>query len=147
TAELARGNAAANGFNTVGERGLSVRCADIIESGGLRVAVPNNTGLRAVAVTATHPAPSSLVLQVGSAFSANIADRVDLRAVAVAASDVPLAPISDGSQLLLLETSRLFGTLLSPIGLVPQTFTLLECVCLANAINTPAGLDAALCVD
>lgn len=147
TAELARSNAAANGFNTVGERGLSVRCADIIESGGLRVAVPNNTGGRAVEVTATHRVPSSLVLQVGSAFSANIADSVDLRAVAVAARDEPVAAFTVGSQLLRLNNSRLLGTLLSAIGLEPQTLTLLDSVGLANATITPAGLLAALGVD
>src|SRR5690606_16016763 len=99
---------------------------------------------RAVEVTATQRVPSSLVLQVGSAFSANIADSVDLRAVAVAARDEPVAAFTVGSQLLRLNNSRLLGTLLSAIGLEPQTLTLLDSVGLANATITPPDLHPAL---
>lgn len=147
TETYARDNANANDFAATGERGLSLQCADIVQSDGLRVAVPNNTSGRAVEVTVSHEVPSSLILQVGSVFNKNIANEIVLRATAVAARDEPAAAFSVGSQLLRLDDSKLLGILLTAVGLRPDTLTLLDSIGLANATITPSGLLAALGVD
>lgn len=143
SAQLALENAVANDFNPGSDRSLSVQCAAIVESGGLRIAVPDARG-RAVEVTVTHRVPSSLVLQLGSAFSGNIPDSVTLQAVAVAARDEPVAAFTVGSQLLRLDNSRLLGALLTAVGLKPETLTLLDSIGLANVSITPSGLLGAL---
>lgn len=147
TEENARDNAGANGFTAAGKRSLTLQCADIVQSNGLRVAEPNNATGRAVEVTVSHAVPSSLVLQVGSVFNSNIGNEIILQATAVAARDEPVAVFSVGSQLLRLNNSKLLGTLLTAVGLKPETLTLLDSIGLANATITPSGLLAALGVD
>lgn len=147
TEKNARDNADANGFPAAGKRSLTLQCAEIKQSNGLRIAEPNNTTGRAVEVTVAHEVPSSLILQVGSVFNSNIENEIILQASAVAARDEPVSVFSVGSQLLRLNDSKLLGTLLTAVGLKPETLTLLDSIGLANATITPSGLLAALGVD
>lgn len=147
TEKNAKDNAHANGFSVGGKRGLNLQCADIVQSDGLRVADPNNASGRAVEVTVSHEVPSSLILQVGSVFNNDLATTIVLKAIAVAARDEPVAVFSVGSQLLRLNNSKLLGTLLTAVGLKPETLTLLDKIGLANAAITPSGLLSALGVD
>lgn len=140
----ARDNTEANGFIPTGKRSLTLQCADINESDGLRVATPNNASGQAVEVTVSHAVPSSLILQVGSVFNSSVPEEVTLQATAVAVRDEPVAVFSVGSQLLRLNDSKLLGTLLTAVGLKPETLTLLDSVGLANVTIKPSGLLAAL---
>lgn len=147
TEKNARDNAEANGFTASSKRRMTLQCADIVQADGLRVAAPNNTSGRAVEVTVSHEVPSSLILQVGSVFNRNMPEETNLQAIAVAARDEPVAVFSVGSQLLRLNNSKLLGTLLTAVGLKPETLTLLDSIGLANATITPSGLLSALGVN
>lgn len=144
TEQNARDNAEANGFTVTGKRSLALQCADIEQLDGLRVAKPNDASGRAVEVTVSHVVPSSLILQVGNVFNSSLPEEITLQATAVAARDEPVAVFSVGSQLLRLNNSKLLGTLLTAVGLKPDTLTLLDSIGLANATIAPSGLLAAL---
>lgn len=147
TRENAEGNAKANDFDLAGSRQLTLQCADIEQIDGLSVAIPNNSSGRAVEVTVSNEVPSSLILQVGKVFNSNLPEKIVLQATAVAARDEPVAVFSVGSQLLRLNNSKLLGSLLTTVGLKPDTITVLDEIGLANATITPSGLLSALEVD
>lgn len=140
-------NAATNGFHDSDPRALEVHCASLeVDGNGRRHAVHDASG-PAVEVTAFHRVPSSLILQVGNVFNSSTPREITLRATAVAARDEPVAVFTVGSQLLRLNNSKLLGTLLTAVGLKPETLTLLDSIGLANASITPSGLLAALGVN
>lgn len=147
TLEHALSNAAANGFTATGKRSLTLQCADIEQSDGLRVAAPNDTSGRAVEVTVSYEVPSSMILQVGSLFNSSLTDKITLRATAVAARDEPVAVFSVGSQLLRLNESKLLGSLLTAVGLSPTLAVLDSKGVLNNVSITPSGLLSALGVN
>jgi len=147
TEKNARDNADANGFTATGKRGLTLQCADIVQSEGLRVATPNDTSGRAVEITVSHKVPSSLILQVGSVFNSGVSEEITLQATAVAARDEPVAVFTVEAQLLNLDEDGLLAKLLDGVGLNPETIKLLTSDGLANVDITPSGLLKALGVD
>ncbi|MEZ2745710.1 pilus assembly protein TadG-related protein [Halopseudomonas bauzanensis] len=128
------------------QQSLTTQCVRV-ETGAdnLRLAQPDEAG-PAVQVTASHTVPSSLVLRLGSLFG-DMADTIDLQAVAVAERETPAASFSVGAQLLRLNNSRLLGQLLKAVGLDAQYLTILDSDGLATASITPSGLLRALGID